>query len=305
MFRFVLGRAIQMLISLMAVLVIVFLMVRLTGDPLDVMLPAEATQEDYARMRSQLGLDKPLAVQYAIFVANALRGDFGSSLRFKRPSLEVVLERYPATLELGALAMLVSLLIALPIGVYAAVYRGGIFDGVGRGVAVLGQSLPNFWLGILLILVFGVWLRLLPTGGRGDFRYYILPAVTVGYFVVAGIVRLTRSSMLEVLRNEYITLARIKGLSEPIVIWKHAFKNAALPVLTFAVLIFLQILNGSIIVEMVFAWPGVGRLVVESVAYRDFPVVQTVVLCMSSMYIVANFGVDIAYAYLNPKLRRQ
>jgi len=267
------------------------------------MLPPEATQEDYDQMTIKLGLDRPLPVQYGIFFVGVIHGDLGDSFRFKRPAADVVLERLPATLQLGVIASLIALAIAVPIGVYSARRKGTLLDNITRGFAILGQSLPTFWTGIILILVFAVWLNLFPTSGKGGVQYFVLPAVTMGYFAAAGIMRLTRSAMLEVLDSEYIKLARAKGLRESVVVWKHAFKNASLPVLTFSTIIFVRILAGSVVTETVFAWPGVGRLVVESVSYRDFPVIQTVVMLMSAMFVAGNLVADILYAYVNPKIR--
>ncbi len=303
--RYILGRVTQAVIAILIMSMVIFGLARLTGNPLDVILPPEATQEDYKRVGAALGLDKPLYVQYGIFLKNALHGDFGDSIRFHKPAQEVVLGRLPATLELGALAFLVAVALAIPIGVYAAKKRATILDNAGRSFAVFGQSVPHFWTGIMLILIFAVWLGLFPASGKGGMVYFILPAFTIGYNITAGIMRITRSAMLDVLDQEYITLARAKGLREFIVTWKHAFKNAALPVLTFASIIFVRVLVGSVVVETVFAWPGIGRLVVESVTFRDFPVVQTVVIIMSAMYIGGNLIVDILYGYINPKIRYQ
>ena len=303
--RYILSRFIQALVTIFFVSVVVFCLVRLTGNPLHVMLPPEATQEDYDVMSVKLGLDKPLPVQFWIFFSNAIRGDLGESLRFKRPASKVVSERLPATLQLGVLSFLIAIAIAVPIGVYSARHRGTPLDTLTRGFAIVGQSLPTFWTGILLILVFAVWLHLLPTSGKGGVQHFVLPSVTMGYYAAAGIMRITRSATLEVLDSEYIKLARAKGLRESVVVWKHAFKNASLPVLTFSTIIFVRILAGFVVTETVFAWPGVGRLVVESVNYRDFPVVQTVVLLMSAMFIAANLITDILYAYVNPKIRYQ
>ena len=267
------------------------------------MAPPDASQADIARMRAYLGLDQPWTVQYARFAAHALRGDFGQSVRFRRPALDLILERYGATLELGGLAVLIVIGIALPVGVYSAVRRNTALDYAARTFAALGQAVPPFWLGLLLVLIFGVMLHLLPTSGRGTPLHVLLPGITLGWFAVAGLMRLTRSSMLDVLGTEYVKLARIKGLPERQVIWRHAFKNAALPVITFGALLFVTLLNGSIITETVFAWPGLGLLVIEAVDSRDYPIVQAVVMCLSAMYIGVNLLVDILYAYLNPKIR--
>ena len=293
----------QSVVSLFVVSVVVFALVRFSGDPIQIMMPAEATQADIDLMRNALGLDRPWAVQYWRFISRAVQGDFGKSVRFRRPAMDLIAERYGATLELGGLAVLIVVAVALPVGVYSAVRRGTGLDYVARGFAALGQAVPPFWLGLVLVLIFGVLLHLLPTSGRGTPLHLILPGVTLGWFAVAGLMRLTRSSMLDVLGTEYVKLARIKGLPERRVIWRHAFKNAALPVVTFAALLFVALLNGSIIVETVFGWPGLGLLVMEAVDSRDYPIVQAVVLVLSTMYIGVNLLVDILYAYLNPKIR--
>jgi peptide/nickel transport system permease protein len=301
--RYIVGRLVQAVVSMFVVSMVVFALVRLSGDPIQIMAPPEASQKDIAAMRAHLGLDRPWPVPYWWFLTRALPGDFGQSVRFRRPALDLILERYGATLELGSLAVLIVIVVALPVGVYAAVRRGSKLDYAARAFAALGQAVPPFWLGLLLVLVFGVLLHLLPTSGRGTPLHIILPGITLGWFAVAGLMRLTRSAMLDVLGSEYVKLARIKGLPERQVIWKHAFKNAALPVVTFAALVFVALLNGSIIIETVFGWPGLGLLVIEAVDSRDYPIVQAVVLFLSAMYIGVNLIVDILYAYLNPKIR--
>jgi peptide/nickel transport system permease protein len=301
--RYLVLRLVQSLVSLVAVTLVVFFVVRVTGDPLEVLMPPEATQADIAAARTALGLDKSLPEQYWLFLSHVVQGDFGRSLRFGRPALDMVKERYPNTLLLGGLALLFAVSVAVPVGVYSAVHRGTALDYLSRGMAAFGQAVPPFWLGLVLILVFGVIFHVLPTSGIGTPAHLVLPALTLGWFAVAGLTRLTRSAMLDVLGAEFIKLARLKGLPEGQVIWKHAFKNAVLPVLTFAALLLVTLLNGSIIVETVFNWPGVGLLVIEAVFNRDYAVVQTVVLILSSMYILANLVVDVLYAYLNPKIR--
>jgi peptide/nickel transport system permease protein len=301
--RYLIGRFLQSIVSIFVVSLVVFALVRLSGDPVTIMMPAEASQKDIELMRAALGLDRPWAVQYWRFATRAIQGDFGKSVRFRRPAMDLIAERYAATLELGGLAVLIVILVALPVGVYAAVRRGTALDYTARAFAALGQAVPPFWLGLVLVLIFGVMLHLLPTSGRGTPLHVLLPGITLGWFAVAGLMRLTRSSMLDVLGSEYVKLARIKGLPERQVIWKHAFKNAALPVVTFAALLFVALLNGSIIVETVFGWPGLGLLVIEAVDSRDYPIVQAVVLILSTMYIGVNLLVDVLYAYLNPKIR--
>ena len=305
--RYLLGKLLRALISLLAISVIVFVLARITGDPADIFLSDEASDNDRAIFNARWGLDRPLPVQYFVFLRHAVTGDFGQSLKWREPALNLVLGRFPATLQLALSAFTVGLLIAIPIGVLSAVKRGTLLDTFGKLVALIGQSMPVFWLGILLIWIFSVNLHLLPSSGSGSgingLKYLILPAVAQGWFVVAGIMRLTRSSMLDVLDSEYVKMARIKGVSEAVVIWKHALKNAAIPVITFASVIFGTFLTGSVITETVFAWPGVGRLVVQAVQARDFPVVQTAVLFIATVYITINFLLDIAYAYLDPRIR--
>ena len=304
MARYIIKRSIHALITMVVVSVVVFMIVRLSGDPVEVLVPDEAPAEDYEEMRKLLRLDEHITVQYVIWMRNVLTGDFGESTTQRLPVATLVVERFPATLQLTSLAFAFTLLIGLPIGVYAAAYRGSPLDLFARGFAVMGQALPNFWQGIVFILIFAVWLGWLPAAGReGGIKFLILPAITIGWFPVAGVMRLTRSSMLDVLNSEYVKLARVEGVRESLVLWKHAFKNAALPVLTYSALIIVFMVRGSVIVETVFAWPGVGRLVLEAVYNRDFPIVQAIVLLFASFFITANLLVDITYAYLNPKIR--
>jgi len=301
--RYILGRAVQSLVCLLVVSFVVFYAARLTGDPTILLLSEMATKEDAARLKAHLGLDKPILVQYGLFLSHAVRGDLGESTRVHRPVIDVLLARFPASLQLGSVAIAISLLIALPIGVYSAAKRGSFFDLVGRMFAVLGQALPLFWLGLVLMLIFAVWLGVVPAAGRGGIRHLILPAVTMGWATTAAIMRLTRSAMLEVLDSEYVKLARIKGVPEWKVVWKHGLKNALLPVVTFSVLLFAEMIAGAVVTETVFAWPGVGQLLISSVFYRDFPMVQGTVLLLSALFVAGNFTVDILYAYLNPKIR--
>ena len=301
--RYILGRAVQCLVSLLVVSMIVFFAVRLTGDPVDLLLGIEVTEEEAVELRAHLGLDKPVVVQYGIFLSQAAKGDLGRSIYMERSVTELLIQRFPASMQLVIPSIFISLIIALPVGVYSAVRRGSRLDAAGRIFAILGQSMPSFWLGIMLIMVFAVWLGVLPSGSRGGLSNIILPAITMGWLMVAGIMRLTRSSMLDVLASEYIKLAKIKGLPDWKVIWKHAFKNALLPVVTFAVILFPLALTGAVVTETVFAWPGVGRLLMESVTVRDFPTIQGVVLCIAAIYLSANLVVDILYAYINPRIR--
>jgi peptide/nickel transport system permease protein len=301
--RYILGRLVQLVISLLVVVTFVFLLSRLSGDPVQLMLDVRATEEEKQALRVWLGLDKPLPVQYVVYLRDIATGDFGMSILSRRPVLEHIGERLPNTLTLGLVAIVFSIAIGVPIGVYSAVHRGTVLDHVARVIAVLGQAVPTFWLGIMLILIFGVWLGWLPPGGKRGPESFVLPAITLGYFTAAAIMRLTRSSMLEVMGAEYVKFARIKGLRERVVIWKHALKNATIPVLTFSVMLFVIFLGGAVVTETVFAWPGLGRLILEGINTRDYPIVQAGVLVFSAIYLVANLMVDILYSYLNPKIR--
>jgi peptide/nickel transport system permease protein len=294
---------VRAVVSIFVASLIVFLLVRASGDPVAVLSGGKVRQEDMARLRAAYGLDRPLIEQYWVFISHVAQGDFGQSLYYKRPALDLVLERFPATIQLVGLSLLLSLLVAIPLGVYSAVYHGGWLDGVARLFAALGQAVPSFWLGLMLILVFGVYLRVLPTGGSSTPTHIILPAVTIVWAISVGLMRLTRSSMLDVLGSEYIKLARIKGLPEYQVIWKHALKNAVLPVLTFSAILAINMINGAVVVETVFSWRGVGSLAVEAVHNRDFPVVQTVVIILSAAYAVSSLTVDILHGYVDPKVR--
>ena len=303
MWRFLIGRVLQTVLSMLVVISIVFVLTRLSGNPVNLLLDVNASELDQQILMHHLGLDKPLPIQYAIYVKNILRGDFGNSVLSRRPVTEHIWERLPATAELGFVAMFLSVLIGVPLGMYSAVRRGGALDSAARVFAVLGQSMPAFWLGLMLILIFAVVLGFLPAGGRGGIEHIVLPAFTLGYFTSAAILRLTRSAMLEVLGSDYIKFARLKGLHEQVVLWKHGLKNALLPVVTFAVMLFVQFLGGAVVTETVFAWPGLGRLILESIATRDYPIVQAGVLVLSSLYLGGNLLVDFLYGYLNPRIR--
>ena len=301
--RYLIFRIGQSVIALIGVSMLVFFLTRLSGNVLDLMLPIEATPEDFARVEKAWGLDKPLIVQYGVYVGNVLQGDWGESWKWGSGALEIVLEKFPAAVQLASFTLLVSTALGLGIGVLVAVKKGSPFDWGGKVVALLGQSLPGFWLGIVLMWVFAVLLGWLPTSGKGGLSHMIMPAVTLGWFNVAALMRLTRSAMLEVLDSEYVKLARIKGLSEWKVIWKHCLRNAAIAPLTYFGLVAGFLLTGSVVTETVFAWPGTGLLAVEAVQARDYQVVQAVVLFMASIFIVSNLVVDILYAYVDPRIR--
>jgi len=304
MARYLAGRLAQTLLSMLVVISIVFFLTRLSRNPIHLLLDVNASERDQEILTRHLGLDRPLPVQYLIYVRNICLGDFGTSILTRRPVTEHIWERLPATAELGFVAMALSVLIGVPFGMYSAVRRGTAFDSGARIFAVLGQSMPAFWLGLMLILLFGVILGIFPAGGRGGIEHIILPAFTLGYFTSAAILRLTRSAMLEVLGSDYIKFARLKGLHEQVVLWKHGLKNALLPVVTFAVMLFVQFLGGAVVTETVFAWPGLGRLILESITTRDYPIVQAGVLVLSALYLTGNLCVDLLYSYLNPRIRR-
>lgn len=304
--RFIGIRVLQSLLAIFVMSVIVFGLARMSGDPLDVMLPIEAMPEDYERLSKHWGLDQPLTTQYGIFIKKAIQGDFGESLKYQgKSAMGLVKERLPATLELAGAALIISALIALPIGVLAAVAKGTAWDAAAKVIALLGQSLPAFWLGIMLMWVFAVTLDWLPSSGRGGIQHMILPAIALGWFQVAAIMRLVRSSMLEVLDSEFVKLARVKGIPEWKVIWKHCLRNAGVAPLTFFAIIAGSLLTGSVVIETVFTWPGVGLLVVDAVRSRDFQVVQAVVIIFAGIFILCNLLVDILYAYLDPRIRYQ
>jgi peptide/nickel transport system permease protein len=303
--RYVLRRFGQAILALFILSILIFVLVRLTGDPTLLLLPEDATAADIRRLQQALGLDKSWPVQYWIFVSNAVQGDFGHSIKGQIPVGDIIKERLPYSLRLGAASLLITVIIALPLGVLAAVNKDSMLDTMAKIIAVLGQSLPMFWVGIVLIQIFAVYLRLLPSGGTGSLAHYILPAFTLGWWLVAGIMRLLRSSLLEVLDTEFVKLARIKGLSDGRVIWKHALRNALIPVVTLGGIYMAILITAAILVETVFAWPGVGRLVYESIVFRDFPVVQAVVLMTAGFVIFTSLVVDILYAYLDPRIRYQ
>jgi peptide/nickel transport system permease protein len=284
--------------------IIVFSLARISGNPMDVLLPEDATVQDFEIMTERWGLDKPLHMQYLVYVGNVLRGDFGTSIKWPgRSTRDLILARLPATLELSFLALIVAALLALPLGVMVAVKKDTGVDYAGKVVALLGQAAPSFWVGIVLIWIFAVTLEWLPASGREGLTSLILPAFALGWFQVAAVMRLTRSSMLEVLDSEYVKLARIKGIPNWKVIWKHCLRNAAIAPLTYFGFILGGFLTGSVVIETVFAWPGVGLLAIDALRARDFQVVQSVVLFFGVVYIASNLLVDILYAYLDPRIR--
>lgn len=302
--RYIIRRVAQGLLAVVVISVVVFALARVSGDPTLVLLPDEASEEQIANTRAEWGLDKPLHVQYWVWVNRLSRGDLGNSFKWAgTPASELILERLPATLQLSLFALLISGLIALPIGVLVAVKKDSGWDYAGKIFAILGQSAPSFAIGLILMWIFAVQFDLLPTSGKGGLSHMILPGFTLGYYNVAAVMRLTRSSMLDVLDSEYVKLARIKGVPEWKVIWKHTFRNALIVPLTYFGLIGAVLLTGSVVTETVFAWPGLGALVIEAIIARDFTVVQGVVLLFAFIYIGMNILVDILYAYVDPRIR--
>ncbi len=301
--RFVLRRVAYAALSLFLLSVTIFLFVRVTGDPTVLLVEPGASQADLDALRHDLGLDRSLLVQYGTFVRDLAHGDFGRSFYYRTPVLELYLSRLPNSLLLAVAAMAFSLLIGIPSGIMAAVRVGGWWDSGGKMFALLGLSMPSFWVGLLLILFFSVYLGWLPSSGSGTPLHVLMPAFALGWYFAAAHMRLTRSSMLEVLGSEYVKLARLKGLSELRVIAKHAFKNALIPVLTLAGINLVLMVNVAIVVETVFAWPGIGRLLAEGIAFRDFPIVQATVLLAGAMIVVVNLVVDVLYAVIDPRIR--
>lgn len=296
-------RLLQTVVTALFVTVIVFSLARLTGDPTPMLLPTAATQEDEEFFRRQLGLDKPLPQQYLTFLGNALEGDFGISFRYREPAAELVISRLPATLELAFASMLLAIIVAFPTGILAATRRGSWVDRGTRWFATVGQSTPTFWLGLMLILLFSVTFQLFPPSGRGGLDQLILPAVTLGWYSAAAIARLVRSSMLEVLQSDFVKFERLSGLPERVIVLKHALKNACIPVLTYMALQFGVLLGGAVVTERVFAWPGVGQMVVDSIMGRDYPVIQAAVLVTAMLFLLINLLVDLIYSWLDPRIR--
>ncbi|HEY7708529.1 MAG TPA: ABC transporter permease [Candidatus Entotheonella sp.] len=304
--RYIAQRGLQSVLALWVMSIVVFGLARISGNPLDVLLPLEAGPEQYAVVAHHWGLDKPLYVQYLVFVRNALRGDFGNSWLWQGYTvMSLVRDRLPATLELAGLALAISVVIALPIGVISAVRKDSPIDSVAKIIALLGQSMPAFWLGIVLMWIFAVQLGWLPPSGRGGIQSLLLPAITLGWFQVAAMMRLVRSSMLEVLDSEFVKLARIKGLPEWKVVWKHCLRNAAIAPLTYFGITAGVLMTGSVVTETVFSWPGIGLLIVDAVRARDYHVVQAVIIIFAAIFIIANLVVDLLYAYLDPRIQYQ
>lgn len=305
MARYALRRLGHTILVIFGISLISFIFLHMTGDPVGLMLPQDATREQIEALRSQLGLDDPVFVQYLRFLVNALQGDLGRSIYSHEPVSILILERMPATLELAFAALVGALLVAVPIGIISALKRGSMMDTLSMLVALFGLSMPHFWLGIMLMMLFSVELGWLPTSGRGGIEHLIMPATALGLSLVALFARLTRSAMLEVLGQDYIRTARAKGLAEILVVGKHALKNAMIPLVTVTGMQFGILLGGAVIIEAVFAWPGVGRLIVQAILDRDYPVVQAAVMFLAVIFVTVNFLVDMLYIWLDPNISYQ
>ena len=301
--RYLLRRLVLAVITLLAVSLIIFILSRSAGDPVSLMLDEYSTQEDIDRMMAKLGTDRPYYQQYFIFLRDAVQGDLGVSIKEGRPVREVILDRLPATLYLGLTAFIVSLLVGIPLGILSSIKRGSLIDQVGKVVALMGQAAPPFWLGIMLIIFFAVSIRAFPTSGREDWNSIVLPAVTLGWYYAAANLRLVRSAMLDVLDSEYIKLARAKGVPYWGIVMKHAFRNALIPPLTFAGVTLGALVTGSLVVETVFAWPGLGKLAIDALYAFDYPLLQGVVVVFTLLYVLVAFAVDVLYAYIDPRIR--
>ena len=303
MLRYIATRLIQTIITLWILTLVVFILTRISGNPVDTLLPLEASEEHRARISKLWGLDKPLTQQYYTFMSNISRGELGTSLKWQQPVAGLILGRFPNTLALAAFSIAIGILIAVPIGVLSAVRRGSVFDYVAKTVALLGQSVPPFWLGLMVMWVFAVQLELVSPAGKEGFASFLLPGMALSLAWIASIIRILRSSMLDVLDSEYIRLARVKGLPEWKVISKHALRNAAIGPLTYFGLILGSLLVGSVSIETVFDWPGLGPLAVEAAMVRDYPLIQGVVLLFGALFLIINLLVDILYGYLDPRIR--
>jgi peptide/nickel transport system permease protein len=300
---FLIRRLLQGVLSIVGASVVIFIISRLSGDPILIMLPNDAPASLIEQTRVNLGLVKPLWMQYLIFASRALSGDFGTSYRWQMPAITLVLDRLPATIQLAVVALGFSVLLAVPFGVLSAVHRGSWLDTLGKGFAMLGQAMPGFWVGLLLILVFSIELGWLPAFGHGSPAHVIMPAIALGWYPVAAQTRIIRSAMLDVLDSDYIRMGRAVGAPDRALVWKYAFRNAAIPLVTMLGVYFAAMLGGAFVVEVIFAWPGVGRTVVEAVFARDFPVVQAGVLLTSILFVTSNILVDLSYGLIDPRIR--
>ncbi|CAN5131390.1 ABC transporter permease [soil metagenome] len=305
MLGFVIRRFLRGVITLWLVVTVVFFGLRISGDPVTLMLGFEASPEAIERMREKLGLNDGVGVQYLRYLQLIGQGDFGDSIREPRPVTQVVFDRLPATLELALAAILIAVVVGIPVGVFAALHRNSLIDRGLMSFAFLGQSAPNFFVGILLILCFSLWLQVLPSAGRGGWQHLIMPALTLSTYGMASLARLTRSSILEVLGADYVRTARAKGLRESRVLAGHILRNAALPIVTIFGLQVGLAISGAVITETVFAWPGMGRLAANAVFRRDYPVIQFIVLLIAASVVIVNFAIDIFYGLIDPRIRQR
>ncbi|UCH42246.1 MAG: ABC transporter permease [Dehalococcoidales bacterium] len=305
MVRFIIIRLLQTVVALIGIAMLIFVLVRVSGDPALMLASATHTAEDIQQIRVNLGLDKSIPEQFWIFVTDVVQGDLGESLFKKKPVTEMIGAALPNSLRLIVPSWAVAMLGALLLGVLGATRRDGFLDNGVKFIAILGQALPGFWVAIVAVFIFSVTWQLLPTSGLGGIDHYVLPVCTLGFFVLPGMMRLVRSSMLDVLDSEYIKLARIKGLSERRIIWKHALRNAVIAPLTVAGMLFAMLITGAVIIETVFSWPGIGFIIVEGVLARDFPLVQAIVIMVASFVLGINLLVDISYAWIDPQIRYQ
>ncbi len=300
---YVVRRLIQTLLVVLGVSVLSFGVMFLSGDPTSAMIGDNWTREQVEQFRRQMGFDRPWYIQYLDFLGRAVRGDLGTSLRQHQPTFQLVMERMPATLELTLAALVLSIVVGFPLGILSATRRNTWLDNAGMLFALIGQSIPVFWLGVLLILLFGVQWRLLPISGRGGIEHLILPAISLATFNIARNARMVRSGMLEVLGQDYIRTARAKGLDERLVLMRHALKNAMIPIVTLTGLEFGTLLGGAVITETIFAWPGVGRLTIQAIYGKDLPLVQAAVMILATLFVLINLAVDLLYTYLDPRIR--
>lgn len=303
MVRFILQRAIQIVPTLIGASIFVFALLFLTGDPVLLLLPPDTPPHQVSALREELGFNAPIAAQYVQFLGGALTGDLGDSFRFREPALQLVIQRLPATLELTVYSILLAGLIGIPMGVVAAVRANSAVDRAIRMMFFMFQGIPPFFLGLVLMVVFSVQLNLLPSAGRGGIAHLVMPVVTISLFLVASIARLTRNGMVRELQSDYIRTAHAKGLSEKVVLYKHATRNTLIPVVTMLGLQFGHLIGGAVVTETIFAWPGVGRLVVDAVYNRDFPIVQAAMLVIVAIFVLVNLVVDISYGLLDPRIR--
>jgi peptide/nickel transport system permease protein len=301
--QYIVKALLQFIPVMFLITLIVFSLMHVTGDPVSLMLSDTATDEDREILTKALGLDQPMHIQYLKFMGNLLQGDFGTSFRYNQPALPIVLERLPASFELAIAAMLVATVISIPLGIWSATKRNSILDVFVTGGAVLGKAMPSFWLGIMLILLFAVKWKTLPVSGHGSFKHLILPAITLGTGIAAEMTRLIRSSLLEILGQDYIRTARSKGLMEMLVIYKHAFRNSLIPVVTIMALQTSVLIGGTLITETIFSWPGMGQLIIQAVNTRDMAIVQAAVFVIALLVIISNLLADLLYRFLDPRIK--